>query len=542
MDGNDKSTMKKWLAILVMLLLVSGCGREAADEPPPTPTAVPTPVPSPAETTLTGTVYEITADTLVLQSDGGGLYAFSLAEEVGLVPGQRLTLRCAGAADEESLWQTAAILELRAGEVPVQEEVYTVRGTVVDATLFTLTLRGEDGNLYSFPKDPARCFAPNGILLGYAAEVDCAAAPNPAEVWQMVTVLQMRVTAAGTDTAAALSDAAASRRAAEILAGMTLEERVGQVFLGRFPLQAAAENAARWHLGGYVLYAENAAGKTPGVLKSEIEAVQAAAELPLIMAVDEEGGTVNRLSAYTAFRALPFPSPMSLYHEGGWFSVNADTAEKAALLRSVGINVNLAPVADVCSGGSYMYPRSFGGDAFLTAQYVDEVVRGYAAAGMGCVLKHFPGYGDNADTHTGSARDGRSLEELQRRDLLPFASGIDAGAGCILMSHNVVAALDPVLPASLSPAVYAYLRETMGFAGVTMTDDLAMSAVRAYAGGGNAAVQALRAGCDLICSASCEEEIVAVLAAVRSGSLSEARLNEAVERVLVWKLKLGILA
>lgn len=495
------------------------------------------------DTTLRGHVYELTDHSLVIQSDGGGLYAFAVEGTPELVPGQRLTLRCAGVLDEQNLWQSAAVLELDAEPAEAAEEsgIHTLRGTVQDATAYTLTVLGEDGHLYSFPKDPARCFAPNGILPGYTAEVDCDALPNPEEVWQMVTVLQMRVTAGGTDGSAALSDAAAARRAAELLAGMTLEERVGQVFLGRFPLQAAAENAARWHLGGYVLYAENAAGKTPGVLKSEIEAVQAAAKLPLIMAVDEEGGTVNRLSAYTAFRALPFPSPMSLYHEGGWFSVNADTAEKAALLHSVGINVNLAPVADVCGSGSYMYSRSFGGDAFLTAQYVDEVVRGYTSAGMGCVLKHFPGYGDNVDTHTGSARDNRSLTELRNRDLLPFASGIDAGAGCILMSHNIVTAFDPGLPASLSPAAYAYLRESMGFAGVTMTDDLAMSAIRAHAGGENPAVQALRAGCDLICSASCEEEIAAVLAALRSGSLSETRLNEAVERVLVWKLKLGII-
>lgn len=535
--------MKKRILILICLLLLTGCGsEEPAPVPTPTPAVTASPEPTPAETTLCGTVYELTGDSLVLRSDEGGLYAFPLPEGAALSVGQSLTLRCAGAPDDRSLWQTAAVLEVQA-EAPATEESgpYTLRGTVQDATMFTLTVLGEDGALYSFPKDPARCFAPNGILLGFEAEVDCAGVPDPGSLWQTVPVLAIRVSAAAAVPMEGISEAEAALRAAEILAGMTLPERVGQVFLGRLPLQGAAESAARQQPGGYVLYAENVAGKTPAQLKAEIEAVQAAARYPLLIAVDEEGGSVNRLSAYDAFRASPFPSPMNLYHEGGWFSVHADTAEKCALLRSVGINVNLAPVADVCSSGSYMYPRSFGGDAALTEQYVTETVQGYECGGVGCVLKHFPGYGDNADTHTGSARDGRTLEELQSRDLRPFAAGIAAGADCILMSHNVVTALDAALPASLSPAVYGYLRGNMGFTGVAMTDDLAMSAVRAHAAGGEAAVQALLAGCDLICSASLEQEMAAVAAAVQQGRLSEARLNEAVQRVLCWKLKLGIL-
>lgn len=530
--------MKKFLLILVCLLLLPGCSREETAEPTPPPTTQPTAAPAAAESTLCGVVYELTGDSMVLQCDSGGLYAFPLSEDTGLVPGQRLTLRCAGALDAQSLWQSAAILELCPEPVaaPAASGVYTLRGTVQDATTYTLTVLGEDGHLYSFPKDPARCFAPNGILVGYKAEVDCSEAPNPAEVWQMVTVLAMRITAAEIPSTAP-DHATAMRRAAEILADMTLEERAAQVFLGRLPLQGAAARP----LGGYVLYAENAAGKTPTVLKAELEALQAAVDVPLLFAVDEEGGTVNRLSAYTAFRTAPFPAPMSLYHEGGWLAIHTDTVEKCSLLRSLGIHVNLAPVADVCSPGTYMYPRSFGGDAALTEQYVDEVVRGYQAAGVGCVLKHFPGYGDNADTHTGAARDDRSLEALEERDLRPFAAGIAAGADCVLLSHNVVTALDATLPASLSPAAYTYLRDNMGFRGVAMTDDLSMGGLRAFADSGEAAVQALRAGCDLICTSSVEREIAAVMAAVQQGTLSEARLNEAAQRVLCWKVKLGLI-
>jgi len=529
--------MKKFLFILACLLLLAGCSRGGTPEPTSAPTALPTAAPAAAEITLCGAVYELTDDSMVIQSDSGGLYAFPLTEGSELAPGQRVELRCKGALDEQSLWQSAAILALKAEPMAAADAsgIHTLRGTVQDATAYTLTVLGDDGSLYSFPMDPARCFAPNGILVGYRAEVDCIDAPNPAEVWQMVTVLAMRITAA---TASTVSDhAAAAARAAEILAGMSLEERAAQVFLGRLPLQGSVQRP----LGGYVLYAENVAGKTPAVLKAELEALQAAVDVPLLFAVDEEGGTVNRLSAYTAFRSAPFPAPMSLYHNGGWLAVNTDTVEKCSLLRSLGIHVNLAPVADVCSPGTYMYPRSFGGDAALTAQYVDEAVRGYKAAGVGCVLKHFPGYGDNADTHTGTARDDRSLEELSARDLQPFAAGIAAGADCVLLSHNVVTALDASLPASLSPAVYAYLRDNMGFHGVAMTDDLGMGGVQAFGDSGEAAVQALRAGCDLICSSSFEREIAAVVAAVQQGTLSEVRLNEAARRVICWKVELGLI-
>ena len=530
--------MKKFLFILAYLLLLPGCSRGGTPEPTSAPTALPSAAPTAAETTLCGAVYELTDDSMVIQCDSGGLYAFPLTEGAELVPGQRIELRCKGTLDEQSLWQSAAILGFRAEPMAEAEtdSIHTLRGTVQDATAYILTVRGEDGHLYSFPRDPARCFAPNGILVGYRAEVDCAEEPNPAETWQMVTVLAMRITA--TEVPYTEPDhAAAMRRAAKIMKNMSLEERAAQVFLGRLPLQGTAARP----LGGYVLYAENAAGKTPSVLKTELEAMQAAADITLVFAVDEEGGTVNRLSAYTAFRSAPFPAPMSLYHNGGWLAVNTDTVEKCSLLRGLGIHVNLAPVADVCSPGTYMYPRSFGGDAALTAQYVDEVVRGYKAAGMGCVLKHFPGYGDNADTHTGIARDNRSLEELALRDLQPFAAGIAAGADCVLLSHNVVAALDPALPASLSPAVYAYLRDNMDFHGVAMTDDLGMAGVQAFGDSGAAAVQALCAGCDLVCSSSFEREIAAVVAAVQQGTLSEERLNEAVQRVLCWKVKLGLI-
>ena len=113
--------------------------------------------------------------------------------------------------------------------------------------------------------------------------------------------------------------------------------------------------------------------------------------------------------------------------------------------------------------------------------------------GITCVLKHFPGYGGNADTHTGIAYDSRPLEAFQQSDFLPFQAGIQAGADLVLVSHNIVACMDSQLPASLSPEVHRILREDLGFSGVVITDDLVMDGIRDFAGTEQAAVLAVQA-------------------------------------------------
>ena len=159
--------------------------------------------------------------------------------------------------------------------------------------------------------------------------------------------------------------------------------------------------------------------------------------------------------------------------------------------------------------------------------------------GLGCVLKHFPGYGNNADTHTGIARDDRPLETLENADLVPFAAGMQAGCDAILVSHILVSALDETAPASLSPAVHDYLRNTMGFDGVIVTDDLVMEAITQVYGVGEAAVQAVLAGNDLLCSTEYPVQYAAVLEAVQRDQIPEDLINDAVLRILHWKQDLG---
>lgn len=327
-----------------------------------------------------------------------------------------------------------------------------------------------------------------------------------------------------------------------LLQDMSVEEKVGQLFLARCPDMDAAGDVAKYHLGGYILFGRDFEGKTREEVTANIASYQAAAQIPLLIAVDEEGGIVCRVSSQSQFRASRFRSPRSLYNEGGLELILSTEEEKCQLLRSFGINVNMAPVCDITTApDAFMYSRSLGQSPETTGTFIAGVVETMAEHSLGSVLKHFPGYGNNTDTHVGIAVDNRSLEALESEDLVPFAAGIEAGAGAILVSHTFVNCIDPELPASLSPLVVGYLQEHMGFTGVIVTDDLAMQAITDLYGDGEAAVLAVEAGVDLLCTTYYEVQYDAILEAVRSGRISEAMLNNAVLRILCWKEALGLL-
>lgn len=328
----------------------------------------------------------------------------------------------------------------------------------------------------------------------------------------------------------------------ELLAGMTVEEKVGQLFLARCPDAGAMEDIQAYHLGGYILFGRDFEGETPESLTQTLADYQAAAKIPMLIAVDEEGGTVCRVSRYDAFRHSPFPSPRELYDMGGMELALAVEGEKALLLNSLGINVNMAPVCDVTTEpSSFMYRRSLGQSPEITGEFAAGAAETMTKHNVGSVLKHFPGYGNNTDTHTGIAVDDRSLEELEARDLVPFAAGINAGCGAILVSHTIVNALDPELPASLSPAAHEYLRVVMGFDGVIVTDDLVMQAITDRYGAGEAAVLAVLAGNDLLCSTEYQAQYQAVLEAVQTGRIPMELLDTAVTRLLRWKQTLELI-
>ena len=325
------------------------------------------------------------------------------------------------------------------------------------------------------------------------------------------------------------------QRAEELLAGMTLEEKVGQMFIARCPETDAASKVTQYHLGGYILFAREFTGKTKEEVTAAIQSYQNAAKVPLLIGVDEEGGTVNRVSKNANLRETPFASPQELYAQGGWDLIRSDTQEKCQLLQNLGINLNFAPVCDVSQDtNDFIYARSFGQDAEQTAVYVLNIYT--------CNNAYADIFQTNSDTHTGVAYDERPYETFVNSDFLPFQAGIDAGADMVLVSHNVVSCMDDQEPASISLPVHNILRNELGFDGVIITDDLVMEGVRQFAGDAEIAVRAVQAGNDMLCCTDFEVQVPAVIKAVETGEITEERLNESVLRILKMKIELGIIA
>ena len=323
-----------------------------------------------------------------------------------------------------------------------------------------------------------------------------------------------------------------------LLAGMSLEQKVGQMFLARCPETGAAESLRKYHLGGYLLFGRDFKDKSKEEVMTVIASYQKAAAVPLWIAVDEEGGAVNRVSRNPVLRLTPFASPRVLYQNGGWDRIKNDTVEKAELLKSLGINLNMAPVCDIPEKETdFIYDRAVSADPQVVKEYVTQVVTVMNEEKIGSVLKHFPGYGNNIDTHTEFAYDRRTLENFKSRDFLPFLAGIENGAGAILVSHNVMMAVDDQMPASLSAPVHQLLRKDLAFKGVVITDDLMMDAVKKLMTEEEAAILAVLAGNDMLCATSFEVQVPAVIEAVQSGRIPQAQIDAAVRRILLWKQK-----
>ena len=331
----------------------------------------------------------------------------------------------------------------------------------------------------------------------------------------------------------------AAQRAEEILAGMTLEEKVGQMFLARMPGDAAYY-AETYQLGGYVLFDVDFNGYSMEEVIDRIDSCQAVSKIPMIMSVDEEGGTVTRVSDY--YRDTRFMSPRDVYAEGGWSGIVSDTIEKCQLLKELHLNMNLAPVCDLADDyDDFMYDRSFSGDAEETANFIGWTISTMNQQGIGSSLKHFPGYGSNVDTHTGMAIDYREAQEYYDYDLVPFMEGIEMGASSVMVSHNIVTCFDDYYPASLSPEIHRILREDLGFDGVIITDDLVMGAIQDFCGEVNSAVYAVEAGNDMLISTSFESQFESIMAAIDEGRITEERINESVRRILIMKINMGLL-
>ncbi len=328
-------------------------------------------------------------------------------------------------------------------------------------------------------------------------------------------------------------------KAKQKLQTLTQEEKIGQIFLCRYPEKNAIEDMQTYKLGGYLWFEKDFKNKTEDQIKEEISNLQKASNIPLLIAIDEEGGKVVRASSNTNLRTEKFKSPSDLYKEGGYERIKQDTIEKSKFLSNLGINLNLAPVVDVTTNPlDYMYQRSLGENTEKTAEYAKTVIEASKEGTVSYTLKHFPGYGNNSDTHKGSSKDTKSYEEIEKIDLPPFKAGIKAGAEAVLVSHNIVESIDAENPASLSPKINKILRENLNFKGIIITDDLYMGAVSEDS---EAVIKSVQAGNDIIIVTDYKKSIEDIQKAIENGTISLEKIDKMVTQILAWKYYKGLM-
>jgi beta-N-acetylhexosaminidase len=326
-----------------------------------------------------------------------------------------------------------------------------------------------------------------------------------------------------------------------LVAALTVRERAGQVivasYTGTSPPTALVNEL---HLGGIVSFASNIVD--PAQVRAANQQLQTAAAdagrpFPVVSAVDQEGGRVARLTT----GATRFPTFMTSGAARDTALTQRAYAALGGELASVGYTVDFAPDADVTRGPSdpTIGARSAGSTPSRVGRQGDAARRGIASSGLVAVLKHFPGHGSvTTDSHLGLPVQRKSLAQLQATDLVPFKTGITAGASTIMVGHLDVRAVDPGVPSSLSrKVVTGLLRGTLGFQGLAVTDSLQMGAVVEAYGVAGAAVAALKAGEDvLLMPGSPRVAVDGIVDAVRSGRLSERRLDQAATRMVALLL------
>ncbi|MDR1539153.1 MAG: glycoside hydrolase family 3 protein [Clostridiales bacterium] len=324
------------------------------------------------------------------------------------------------------------------------------------------------------------------------------------------------------------------------IASMTLEEKIGQLFNVRAN-ESDLDVVSRLRLGGVTLFAENM--RTPSQTKSLCQKYQSKAEIPLIIAVDEEGGRVSRLNNMNGNKAYKSASEIGKTKDPSKAEASAERAGKELL--SLGINMDFAPVADIWSNSAntVIGDRAYGTTAAEVSPMVKAAVKGFHNAGILSSIKHFPGHGDTAeDSHMERAVYNHDLDRLKSSELKPFQAGIDAGADAVMVGHIAAPKITGNnMPADMLPFFMKdILRDEMGFDGLIITDALDMGGVAQEFGSGEAAVKAFLAGADiLLLPKDVDAAFKAVENACKDGRISEDRLNESVKRILLKKEKLG---
>lgn len=348
-------------------------------------------------------------------------------------------------------------------------------------------------------------------------------------------------------------------KAHDLLYSLTTEQRVAQLFFvtpesllagytddtvtaaGEMTLAALQEHP----VGGIIYFQSNLvnAEQTTQMLANTKQYALEACGVPILLDVDEEGGTVSRVGGNEGFDIANVGNMCYVGATGDVDYANEVAQTIGSYLHDLGFTADFAPVADVANNpeSNTMYWRSFGADANLVAQMVAAQVKGFTAQNIICCAKHFPGIGAaEGDSHLGSIYTQKTADEMAEMELVPFQAAIDAGVPMVMVGHiSCPAVTGNDLPASVSPEVMqGLLRERLGFSGVVVTDSLSMGAIVELYGYDRVAVEAFRAGADaLLMPADFNAAYQGMLDAVESGEISQERLNLSAYRIILMKLR-----
>ena len=326
-------------------------------------------------------------------------------------------------------------------------------------------------------------------------------------------------------------------RAKEIVEAMSLEETIGQIYMVHHSTDSL-EDVGTYHLGGFIFFGSDFRNKTKEDVLNMIDKLNDNSKIPLLLAVDEEGGIVTRISSNPNLASERFKSPRELYKEGGFDLIRDDTIKKNVILEGLHLNINLAPVLDISNDSKdYIYSRSIGLSPELTGVFAQTVIDASKNSKISYVMKHYPGYGKNSDTHKSKSLDTRSMEEIES-DLIPFSKGIQRGGEAIMISHNIVEALDSNNPASISISNHNYLRNTLGFRGMVITDALNMGATEGIE---NMGIKSLVSGNDILVTKNYKEDIKNILEGVSKGQVSSKYIRALAIKVIEWKISKGLI-
>lgn len=352
----------------------------------------------------------------------------------------------------------------------------------------------------------------------------------------------------------------ASYAALECLEHMSIEQKVGQLFVVNLELlddsqgnyyewQKATkwmkESLQKYQVGGVILFSRNI--QTRKQTKKMIRRLQNNAVIPLLVGVDEEGGDVARIANNPKMKTTSFPTMEEIGQKKDADYVYNMGVTIGQEIGELGFNVDFAPVADVKTSelNKEIGTRSFGDDPAKVSQMVDAFVKGIQSQNISATLKHFPGQGSSSgDTHQGSVDIDSSISSLRKVDFKPFEAGIRAGADFVMVSHiSVSKVTETSEPASMSDLIMTtILRDELGFDGVIITDAFDMASITDEYTAAEAAYGSIKAGADVVLMPqNLEEAYQGVLAHAKDGSLDEKRLDDAVLRILRLKFMRGIM-